>query len=438
MQQPQKKTTATHTLETVRKVRGIVKSNYAQALEAKEQGRPVAYCMVGCGYDEILRAMDITPVWTENYAGLCAAKQDAERFLSEAEAEGYSIDICGYARTGIGFDTLRHELGEIPPGAPDGGMAEPDMLLGCSHRCDPRFKWYQVLGRYNEAPIYAHDVVAPPVDADLKEVTGYYIKYQAEQLRGLIDFLERQVGKKLDYDRLCQIISISCETIRIWQECYLLRRASPCPMPSEDHFSAMVPAYFKLGTEEALNFYTELYAEVKQRADNKIGVVPEEKYRLLWSGGLPPWHSLWIFNYFESKGAVFCMDTTYRPYEPMDVPIKLEDDPISYLAWRSFLYRVRFHERAKAGPRNISVQEILELVNDYNIDGMVMHATRTCRANTIGLKFLADAVQEYVKIPALILASDIVDVRDYSEADWKASVETFIEMVDVHKKSRKG
>ena len=220
----------------------------------------------------------------------------------------------------------------------------------------------------------------------------------------------------------------------------MLRKAVPCPMPSEDHFSAMVPAYYKLGTEEALNFYRELYAEVKQRADSKTGVVPEEKYRLLWAGGLPPWHTMWVFNYFEERGAVFCMEPrmSYRPPDPVDVPVKLEDDPIGYLVWRNFLRGVYYHERAKAGPRNIAVQEVLELVNDYNIDGMVMHATRTCRATTIGQKFLADAVQGYVKIPVLQLLSDIVDVRDYSEAEWKTNIETFVEMVDVHKKSRKG
>ncbi len=436
MQPPADKTTATHTLETVRKVRGIVKALYARAREAKEQGKPVAYCMVSCSYDEILMAMDITPIWTENYAGLCAAKREAERFLAEADADGYSIDVCGYVRTGIGFDSIRHELGEMPPDAPDGGMAEPDMMLGSSWKCDPRFKWYQALGRYKETPTYSHDLVTPPADADLKEVTGYYIKYQTAQFQGLIDFLEEQLGRKFDYDRLGEIIKISCQTMRLWQECYVLRQASPCPMPSQDHFSAMVPGYYILGTQEALDFYKELYAEVKQRVDNKMGVVPEEKYRILWGAGLPPWHTLQVFNYFENKGAVFCMDTTYRPWEPMDVPVKFENDPVSYLAWRYFLRSTRFHERAKASSRNVSVQEILELVKDYNIDGVVTHASRTCRANTVGQKFLADAIQEYARIPVLQLVSDIIDVRDFSEAEWKPSIETFIETVDVNQKNR--
>ena len=83
-------TSAAKSTETAKKVRPLVKKLYALAHEAKEQGRPVAYGMLGCQYDEILRAMDITPIWTENYAGLCGTKRDAERFLMKAEYDGYS------------------------------------------------------------------------------------------------------------------------------------------------------------------------------------------------------------------------------------------------------------------------------------------------------------------------------------------------------------
>lgn len=434
-QQEKKKTTAVHSLETVRKIRNIIRSNYSRAHEAKEQGRPVAYCMVACSYDEILMAMDITPVWTENYGGLCAAKRDAGRFISKAEEDGYSNVICGYVRSGIGFDAIRRELGEIPPEVPDGGMAEPDMLLGCSAGCDPRFKWYQALGHYKETPMYAFDTVIPPLSADLKEISNYYVKYQADQFRGLIEFLEKQTRKKMDYDKLRELMKISDETFKTWRDCYELRKASPCPMPSEDHFSAMVPAYFRLGTEEALNFYKELYAEVKNRVDNKIPVIPEEKYRLLWAGGLPPWHTLWTFNYFEDRGAVFCMEpmTSYRPWPAVDVPVKLEDDPIEYLAWRTFLRWTHFYDGAQKGSGNTAVQEVLDLVNDYKVDGMVMHATRSCRASTIGQKALGDLIQQYVNIPVLILVSDIVDLRDYSEAEWKSNIDGFMATVEARK-----
>src|SRR3990172_6426946 len=154
----QKKTTARKTTETARKVRPLVKMMYSRAHEAKAQGKLVAYGMVGSQYDEILRAMDIYPIWTENYAGLCAAKRVAEPYLLKAEADGYSNVICGYVRAGLGFDAMRRELGDIPPNAPDDGMVRPDMMLGSGWHCDPRYKWYQANGRLLDIPVYNYDV----------------------------------------------------------------------------------------------------------------------------------------------------------------------------------------------------------------------------------------------------------------------------------------
>ena len=86
----QAKTTAVKGTESARKVRAMVKNLYRGAGEARAQGKKVAYFMVASQYDEILRAMDVVPVPTENYAGLCAAKRDMDRFLLKAEADGYS------------------------------------------------------------------------------------------------------------------------------------------------------------------------------------------------------------------------------------------------------------------------------------------------------------------------------------------------------------
>src|SRR4030043_1590209 len=373
MEEAKRLTSATKSTKMAEKVRPLVKQMYARAHEAKKQGRPVAYCMIGCQYDEILRAMDITPIWTENYGGLCATKRDAERFLTKAEFAGYSNVLCSYATTGIGFDALRRELGEIPPNAPDGGMAEPDMLLGCGYRCDPRYKWYQALGHYKDTPIYNFDVVTPPADADLKQVRGYYIKYQVEELKGLVAFLEKQTGKKMDWERLNQVIDLSEETSKLWRECHELRKATPCPMPAEDHFRTFVPGRFWLGTQEALDFYRELRDELKDRVENKIGVIPDEKYRLLWGGGLPPWHSMNIFNYFESHGAVFVRETAYSPFDAAEITANVH--PLERFAMKyfgGFTYR---YERAKKGCGDPAVQQVLDWIGEYKAEGIVMHQT---------------------------------------------------------------
>lgn len=422
----QVKTTAVKGTNTARKIRGLVRDLSTAAQEAKEQGKKVAYFMVSSQYDEIVRAMDIVPVPTENYAGLCAAKRDMDRFLQKAEADGYSQVLCSYARIGLGFDSVRKEGGCMPEGAPDGGMAAPDMMLGSSGVCDPRFKWYQALGRYLHVPTYSIDVVAPPDDVDLNEVRDHYIKYQTEQFKGLIAFLERQTGKKLDKELLWEKIRLQDEAWRLWYEIDRLRVAIPSPMPSQDHFSIMVPGHFYGGTQTAVDFYQELYDEVKSRVDNKMGMIPDEKYRLLWAGGLPPWHTLWIFNHFESLGAVFVIENVYRTSDPVEVPSHVKD-PVEYMAWRSFLGLTKRHDKAKANSGHHTVEWLQEFIDDYAIDGAVFHNCRSCRATSLGQIHMKNILSHQTKIPMMQLVSDMVDIRDYSEVQWKAQIAAFIE-----------
>jgi len=436
-QAQREKTTATKATETVKKVRNMVRAMYHGAAEAKANGHYVAYTMVASQYDEILRAMDIVPIWTENYAGLCAAKRDAGRFIERSENEGYANVICGYVRIGLGFDAMRKELGEVPPDSPDGGMVMPDLILGSSYFCDPRYKWYQALGRYMDVPTYSIDVVAPPVTADINEVAGYYVAYQHEQLKGLTNFLEESTGTKLDHDRLWEVIKLSDQALQIWYEIDQLRKAVPSPMPSEDHYNAMVPYSMNCGTLEALEFYQELHAEVKNRVASKIGVIPAEEYRILMGRGLPPWHTMWIFNYFETLGAVFVIENAYRLWDPVQVP-KHVKEPLEYIAWRSFLRNIQRYDKAKQRSGSPVLERILEYIDDYKIDGVVFFATRSCRATTIGQLHMKKMLRRYTDIPNTQLVSDMVDIRDHSDVEWKTQIDAFLETVAAFKSSNDG
>ncbi|MBW1710475.1 MAG: 2-hydroxyacyl-CoA dehydratase [Deltaproteobacteria bacterium] len=433
-EQQKTKTTATKSTKTAGKVRPIVKKMYLRAQEAAAEGRPIAYGMVASQYEEILRAMDITPIWTENYAALTAAKQVAEPYITKAEAEGFSNVLCKYAMVGIGFDAIRAETGKIPEGAPDGGMAQPTMLLGSSAVCDPRFKWYQTLGRYMDTPIHCIDVVYPNSNHFTLEMRDYYVKYQTEQFKELVNFLEKTTGTKMDWERLDHIMDIADETIQVWWDAYQLRKATPCPMPSQDHFSCMVPAYYLLGEQEALDFYRELHDELKERVDNKVGAVENEKYRLLWGGGLPPWHTLSIFNYFESLGAVFTIETSYHPPEPLE-PMGKDVHPLKRLSSRVVDRAMKAQARAKEGCGDSRVQQILDLLKEYNNVGMMMHQARSCRAMSLGQIHFKNMVQEHIKVPTMFMESDIVDVRDYSEAQTKMQVDAFVDAVESYAQS---
>jgi len=453
-----KRRTAT---EAASRIGGMVKAAIGGTVRAREEGKPIAYTFICCSYDEIIRAMDIVPVWTENYAGICGAKRDAERFLERAESLSFSRSLCTYALCGIGFDQWREELGSMPPDAPWGGQAKPDFMLSSGQiLCDPRNKWYQAVQQYMpDVPIYNVGLPWPVYEDDIEvaDVEDYYIRYIVEELRGLVRFLEEQTGKKMDWDRLSELVDLAERTWNLIWETYELRRAVPTPMGTGDAMNTMVPMVFMLGTQEGYDFFLELNKELKDKIARREGVIPDEKYRLLWGGGLPSWFALTDFNYFNSKGAVFPVETTYRMIEPIyRLNIPETNDPIERLAWRWLRYWTYWYDKARKRPGSEpDVERLIQYIEDYQIDGIVMHEAFSCRTWHLGLIWQLNQLKKIYKpipvlvlgpdgrkraerreLPSLILESDIIDISSYSEVDTRNRIDAFIETLDQSKKSR--
>ncbi len=439
MEKPKEKTTAKKSTKIAKQVRRIVKENVLKTREARAQGQPVAYMFISCFYDDILTAMDIVQQGTENYGGLCAAKMEAERFIAKAESEGFARHLCSYATCCLGFEAMRRELGDMPPNAPDGGMASPDVMVGVGFfGCDPRYKWFQAAQRYLDVPVHIHNLLSPMSyysHAHGREMRDHYVRYIYEELKGLIDFLETTLGKRMDWDRLSEVVDISERTIKVWNDVHELRKAVPCPLPTEDICSCMVPGMFMMGTQEAYDFYCELYDEVKHRVDNKIGVIPDEKYRLLWSYSAPPWYAMLLFNYFESKGAVFAMEAVYQPPPVIDIPPSVTD-PVERIARRVWAtFGERRLEKARHCPTGAMTGWLLDLAEDYNCDGVVWHQVLTCRSVHANQYHQMNVFKENSDKPVLLLEGDIVDVRNYNEANTRTKIDTFIEVLDAYKSS---
>lgn len=453
-----KRRTAT---EAAAKIGPMVKETIGGTVRAREEGKPIAYSFICCCYDEIIRAMDIIPVWTENYAGICGAKRDAQRFLERAESQNFSRSLCTYALCGLGFDQWREELGEMPPDPPWGGQARPSVMLSTGQIiCDPRNKWYQALQQYMpDVPIYNVGLTWPLYEEDIDhhEVEGYYVKYYVEELRGLVRFLEKHFNKKMDWDRLSELVELSDRTWDMIIDAYELRKAVPTPMGTGDAMNTMVPMVFMMGTQEAYDFFKELYDELQRKIANKEGVIPDEKYRLIWAGGLPSWFALTDFNYFNSKGAVFPVEITYRMVEKIDrLDLPETSDPLERIAWRWIRYWTHWYDRARKRPGSEpDVERIISYIEEYKIDGIVMHEAFSCRSFHVGLIWQLNQIakiykpipililgkdrkkkREYRELPSLILESDIVDISSYNEADTRARIDAFIDTLEAVKSKK--
>jgi len=423
----------------------FVRGNLAATIKAKEEGKKVAYAYIADGQDEIMRAMDIVPAWGESFAGVCAAKRDAEKYLQKAESDNFSRSLCTYATCTIGFDMIRAELGvDLVPDAPWGGMGRPDMILGSAQLlCDPRFKWPQATQHYlRDVPIFVGAMYYPPFDPkfDHHEQEKFYVKYCTEELRECVKFCEKHTGKKMDWDRLAEIVELSDKTWDLFIDTYELRKAIPTPMDTGDAMNTMVPLTFNLGTQEAYDFYKQLYDELQEKIKNKEGVADPEKYRLIWAAGLPSWFALGDFQYFNSKGATFPVEVTYRGCEKIErLELPKTNDPLEHIAWRWVRYWTHWYDKARKRPGSLpKVERIIEYIEEYKCDGVVFHSAFSCRSWHAGIIHQAETLKKvYKKIPILILEGDIVDISSYNEADTHNRIDAFIEAVDAYK-SRMG
>ena len=253
-------------------------------------------------------------------------------------------------------------------------------------------------------------------------------------------FLEHHTGKKLDYDRLREAISISQETRRVWYEIQQMRKAIPSPMPTTDVMSLAFPGWTMEGTPEALEFFQELHREVEYRVENKISVVPEEKYRLMWTG-LPPWYHTAIFNEVYQYGAVFVIEYIYFPPEPVELDLT---DPIAALAKRDFWagpvgFCAGWPKRGEESYGVFSgcyrpVNMLLRLVKEYQIDGVVMPHIVSCRNHIIGHIHARNILQQF-NIPTLVMHMDMTDTRSFNPSEIASNIETFMEILRTRKAS---
>nr|HID59609.1 2-hydroxyacyl-CoA dehydratase [Desulfobacterales bacterium] len=74
-----------------------------------------------------------------------------------------------------------------------------------------------------------------------KEVEDHYLEYVVAQIKECLEFIGTVLGKKLDEDRLREVVRLSDKPAELFDEVQELRKAAPCPAGSEDILSCIMP-----------------------------------------------------------------------------------------------------------------------------------------------------------------------------------------------------
>jgi bcr-type benzoyl-CoA reductase subunit B len=394
-------------IKSVKKMKDIMMNYYIEAKTAADNGKKVAWITSG-GPVEPLTAMDVIPVYPENHGAMIGASKMGIDLCQKAEAMGYSSDLCSYARSDISCATVN--------GGPIGGLPRPDMLICCNNICGTVMKWYEIQARYFQVPLFILDT--PFCHTQFTDEAKKYVRGQIEEY---IVFLEQVCGKKMDHDRMVEVGKLSVQGQRLWQAVLDTATHKPAPLSAFDAFFHLALIVTLRGTQLAIDYYTGLLAEMKQRIADGIGAVANEKYRLLWDN-IPVWYrTKWLSDKFAAANACLVADTYTSAW----------CGALKYIDEDHFL-----DSMAEGYARiylNIGVDEmtgeVIKMIDKYSADGLVMHSNRSCKPYSFGQLDIQRIVREERGLPSLMIEADMVDERFFSESQIETRIDAFMEVV---------
>lgn len=394
-------------VKSVKKMKEIMTAYYIDAKTAAQNGKKVGWITSG-GPVEPMIVMDAIPVYPENHGAMIGASKMGVDLCEKAEDMGYCRDLCSYARSDIAASLVN--------GGPIGGLPAPDFLVCCNNICGTVLKWYEVQARHYKVPLFIFDT--PFCHTEFLKEARAYVRTQIDEY---IKFLEEVCGKKFDMDKMKEVGRLSLQGQRLWQDVLDTAMNKPAPMSAFDAFFHLALIVTLRGTQTAVDYYTMLLAEMKERAAQKIGAVPNERYRLLWDN-LPIWFKTkWLSDKFASYDACLVADTYTSAW----------CGALDYLDENDFLgSMVEGYTRIYL---NIGVDEMLKIIKKmikkYDVDGFVMHSNRSCKPYSLGQYDIMKTLQKEMGLPSLMIEADMVDERAWSESQIETRIDAFMEII---------
>ena len=375
--------------------------------------RPLAWVTSGAPV-EILVGMGVATVYPENYGALLGAQRAAVPLAQVAEEQGFSPDLCSYARCHVGSVL-------DPQNAPQGGLPKPDLLVASNNICGTVIKWYQALAQQLNVPFflldapYQHEPGLPDHAPDLPD---HALQYVAAQLEDLIAWVTEHTGRKLNQRKFDQALQLSNEAVTLWRDIRELCQARPSPLNAPDLFLTMAPIVVLRGSKDAVTFYRKLKTEVEERVSRGEGAIVEERYRLLWDN-IAIWFRLFrLFSLFTDAGACFVVDTYTNAWS---VSVDT-DDPILGLARTYSTVYINQSLQARA-------DLMTGLVERFDVDGMVFHSNRSCKPYSLGQYELLEEIGRRTGVPGLVLEADMCDTRLYADEPIKNRIQAFLDLL---------
>jgi len=400
-------------IEAAKGMKKFMADYYLELDHASRTGdRKVAWC-TSVGPAEILRAMGFLVYFPETHSAMLGSARMAMDLIPHANALGYSPEICSYLTADVGA----YVQGVTPLTRAFGieSIPKPDVLVFNTNQCRDVQDWFAWYAREFSAPL-----IGVRTHRGVKNVTESHVSSIAKQMEEMIEPLEEISGHQFDLDELERVVALSRECSELWKAVLDTASAAPSPLTFFDGTTLMGPAVVGRGTQQAVDFFRILLAELEERVENGVGAVEGERFRIYWEG-MPVWGRLRAHSeLFAGLGAcvlasTYCNSWIFSDLDP--------EDPFVGMA-RAYtkLFIVRSDEAKE--------QYIKEMLDFFRVDGIVYHNARTCPNNSNSNYGMPQRLTEGTGVPSLIIDGDLNDLRCLSDEQTNTNVEAFIEQLE--------
>lgn len=392
--------------------RDIMSDWMGELQDATKTDAHSAYLMVSGNCVEILRCFDILPVFPEVNALQLAIRKNSLPYIIKAEEIGYASDNCAYVKADIGY-TMSGGVG------PEGTIPTPSVIVCNFVGCNVYIKWFEQCAAMMDVPMVMIDI--PFVRED--HPTPEDVQYVVTQLKELITHCEKLTGKKFDIDRLREILAYSARAERGWAKAKNLCKHRPAPYDSYfDAINMMGPINSLRGTREAAEFFEAAVEEYEQMVAQGVGVIEEEKFRIVVEGPPPYPYYRNFRNLFEAWGAVAVQSTYSTVGGTWELGFCHDPDrPLESIAEQMLVHNLCNRTLTER------YAQIKHYIEEWDADALVIHSVKSCRLFSAGQGDMREYFIKELGVPTLMVESDLEDPRYYAEAQMKNRIDAFFE-----------
>ncbi len=381
---------------------------FEAAMNAEEKGKKVVYNQF-CLFSELFVAFDLVPVPPEIWSLMkCQLKEGygMVETIDAAHEAGIHPELCSAQKSAIGDQLLGDR---IPP---------PDMIVNATFPCDNTRAAYQVLAKLTEAPMYVLDCPYFGPDMNEKAAMDYWVR----EVKDLICFLEEHTGKKLDPDRLKEVVEESNRAIEYLLEYQTYRQMKPLPQPGQGSGTGL-GGNFLMGLPQFTDAAQTWLQDIKDRVAKGMTAVPEEKLRLNWFY-LHAIYDRGIYSKLEDeKGVVHPISFGF--YDTVGlIDTSSTESIIKGVAERLLHYVMG---RQGIGVGDIYINDCIDAVKKYQCDAVILSAHVGCKYLKGLVSLVRDELRK-IRVPMLVFDADTFDPRVSPPEEFYPKIYDFVDM----------